>query len=1233
MNVKNIYNTVFVILSLLQGADIFAQCSNVTSGGTVGSDQTVCGSFNPANIINSAYPTGGTGTLQYQWQNSPNGTTWSDIAGASLESYDPPTISSTTLYHRMARRSGCTPYGASSNTVTKTVNPLPSASISAGGPISFCSPGSVVLTANSVTGTTYQWKKNGASISGATLQTYAASTTGNYTVTKTITATGCTANSNTIVVSAHAPLTTSITTPGTNFCGASTVIMEVSQGSGYAYQWYEETQLLPNTNYYQLSTGHNGNYSCTITNACGSYPSSTYVLNDPQLNQLPYGVIYAGGSTNFCTGQNVYLYEGFQFFSGYQWYKDGVAISGANSFGYTATLAGVYMVRITDYCWWSATYYDFYSNLITVTSSGGSLPGPAITAGGSTSFCSGGSVLLTEATGTGWTYQWRNNNSNISGATQATYNATASGSYTCAVTNTCGMVLSNAIVVTVLPTSVTISLAGNTTICGGSFAALSASNAGTGGTYQWKLNGTAISGATGASYSATSGGTYSCSIVNSCGAYNSNSITITVSGTCNTGLTFDGTNDYVKIPNHTSYAIGTGNFTIESWINLSSTQTATYPVVLSHRISNNGISGFMVFFIAGKLTIQLAGINRPAYGSDLRDNLCHHIAITRTSTSAINFYVDGILKGTSNSANYNITTSDFLLIGNDAADSYADGFKGKIMEARFWNVARTQTELQNSMNTTLSGYETGLVGYWRMNEGSGQAVNDYSPSNNGGQLGSTAGTDVNDPSYQSACSLTPLVNCSVPSGLLTTNITNTTAQLNWSGATADSFLVRYAIHNTTNFIWQKISGQPNVTSTIITGLFPGTSYDWWVRSLCNSIPSSNYQSNPATFNTVSSAVPCATPYGLGASGIGNTSAMISWTNLVTADTFRVRYSVNGTTNYIWKDVNGSGSHSTLLSGLAPNTTYQFQISSKCVGVSSPYSSPYVFTTLNTAVPCITPYNLGANNIANTSATIFWTNLVTADTFRVRYSINGTMNYIWKDVNGSGGSSTSLSNLAPNTAYQFQVSSKCSGVSSPYSTPYIFTTLNTPVPCITPTGLSTTNITGVSAKVNWTNLVSADTFRVRYSINGTMNFMWKDVNGTGGVTNATLTGLNPSSTYQWQVSSICSGQSSPYSASVIFSTPALRDGAMNERNNSFEYVIVYPNPTHSVATIKFYSKVSGGGFIFINDIAGRIVQTKKIELKEGVNAVELEVEELPRGFYLVELSDGGSAIARVKLSLE
>ncbi|MBL0340063.1 MAG: PKD domain-containing protein [Bacteroidetes bacterium] len=85
------------------------------------------------------------------------------------------------------------------------------------------------------------------------------------------------------------------------------------------------------------------------------------------------------------------------------------------------------------------------TNYITVNP----LPAATITAGGATTICLGGSVSLNANTGPGLTYQWKNNTLNIAGATASSFSAIASGDYTCSVSNSCGSVISNSILVSV----------------------------------------------------------------------------------------------------------------------------------------------------------------------------------------------------------------------------------------------------------------------------------------------------------------------------------------------------------------------------------------------------------------------------------------------------------------------------------------------------------------------------------------------------------------------------------------------------------------------------------------------------------------------------------------------------------------------------------------------------------------------------------------------------------------
>lgn len=59
--------------------------------------------------------------------------------------------------------------------------------------------------------------------------------------------------------------------------------------------------------------------------------------------------------------------------------------------------------------------------------------------------------------------------------------------------------------------------------------------------------------------------------------------------------------------------------------------------------------------------------------------------------------------------------------------SFKGGYKvpGKLAQIRVWGLARSPEEIKSAMRATLRGNETGLVGYWPLNEESGDTVRDY----------------------------------------------------------------------------------------------------------------------------------------------------------------------------------------------------------------------------------------------------------------------------------------------------------------------------------------------------------------------------------------------------------------------------------------------------------------------------------------------------------------------------
>ncbi len=499
----------------------------------------------------------GTG-LTYVWRR--NGTV---ISGATSSSYTAAQAGTYTV--QVTSSAGCS---TTSTAITVTVNTLPTATITAGSATSFCAGGAVTLTASSGTGYTYQWRRDGTSISGATSTSYVANAAGTYTVV--VTANGCSTTSSGISVSLiGAPSATITPASGTSICSGSSVSLNANTGTGYTYVWRRNGTAISGASSSSYSATTAGSYTVTITsNGCTTTSSAVSVT----VGTAPSATITAGGSTTFCSGASVTLSANTGTGLTYQWRRNGTAITGGTSSNYAATQAGTYTVVITS----GGCSTTSAGTTVTVNAA----PTASITANGATAFCSGGSVVLNAATGTGYTYGWRRNGAVISGATASSYTASQAGSYTVVVSASGCSATSAAVQVTVgSPPSATISAGGSTTFCAGGSVMLNA-NTGTGLTYQWRRNGSSISGATGTSYAAAQSGTYTVVVTsNGCSTTSSGrvvtvnaapSVTCSVSGSTITTSVSGGTSPY-------AYSWSNGG----SSSSLTATASGTYTVTVT----------------------------------------------------------------------------------------------------------------------------------------------------------------------------------------------------------------------------------------------------------------------------------------------------------------------------------------------------------------------------------------------------------------------------------------------------------------------------------------------------------------------------------------------------------------------------------------------------------------------------------------------------------------------------
>jgi subtilisin-like proprotein convertase family protein len=146
-----------------------------------------------------------------------------------------------------------------------------------------------------------------------------------------------------------------------------------------------------------------------------------------------------------------------------------------------------------------------------VAPAAGAITGPATLCGGTSGVIYSISPL-SGVTGYSWTVPSGASivsGSNTNSVTVDFGSATSTGSITVAGVNGCGAGASSSLAVSVLPPPAvpTVSAAGSTSLCPSGSVALSFS-ANTGYDYQWRRNGTDISGATAANYTATQTGTY-----------------------------------------------------------------------------------------------------------------------------------------------------------------------------------------------------------------------------------------------------------------------------------------------------------------------------------------------------------------------------------------------------------------------------------------------------------------------------------------------------------------------------------------------------------------------------------------------------------------------------------------------------------------------------------------------------------------------------------------------------
>ncbi|MBK9637336.1 MAG: fibronectin type III domain-containing protein [Bacteroidetes bacterium] len=189
----------------------------------------------------------------------------------------------------------------------------------------------------------------------------------------------------------------------------------------------------------------------------------------------------------------------------------------------------------------------------------------------------------------------------------------------------------------------------------------------------------------------------------------------------------------------------------------------------------------------------------------------------------------------------NITSTSALLSWQPALVNYSYNVRYRIANTATWimvTVSNTSFPLSNLLSSTMYEWQVRTI---CSNSTPNTSTSPYSPSM---FFTTLAGTST----------------CNAPTNLTESNVTNTSATLNWNSTGAASYRIRYKLNTAST--WTYKSSTTN--SKALSGLISGSNYTWQVRSVCTlpgNISTNSPWSVSRTFTTLAQSN-CPAPQAL-----------------------------------------------------------------------------------------------------------------------------------------------------------------------------------------------------------------------------------------------------------------------------------------------------------------------------------------------------------------------------------
>ncbi|MBQ9473359.1 MAG: fibronectin type III domain-containing protein [Bacteroidales bacterium] len=258
-------------------------------------------------------------------------------------------------------------------------------------------------------------------------------------------------------------------------------------------------------------------------------------------------------------------------------------------------------------------------------------------------------------------------------------------------------------------------------------------------------------------------------------------------------------------------------------------------------------------------------------------------------------------------------------------------------------------------------------------------------------------------------------------------------------------------------------------------------------------------------------------------------------------------------------------------------------------------------------PCDQPTGLAVGSTTATTATVTWSG---SGNFEVAYRTSGAS--AWNSATQVSTNSHTFTGLDASTQYDWRVRKVCSASDRSTWATSTFTTQSgggdDPTPCDTPTGLSSSDITSSSATLLW---AGSGSFEVSYKADADAN--WSSSQSTSQAS-YNLSGLRPSTSYQWRVRKVCDATTQSQWATSSFTT--LSDNAITAPDGLS--VAIYPNPTNTGCSITIaVNGAEGPVTATLMDITGRSIRQSTQSCHTDCTLL-FAMPDVPRGAYFLKV---------------